>query len=397
MYIFQFLADILGPSPIVLDMAEAITEYNSTARMFYEPVGRMPGQWDHWGERHAPFELSELSVTGQAYCRTGGHREPVERMARRLTGAKGWLVGYRFERCCCPECEGECTCGNGFTKAYTPVWYATVARLSQVQMPDNAYFSYLDGSGEIAPRLVFMVERPWERITPDRWSFGDLKHPNLNTSVLHLGVDSENEAEIFDYRHWPMRLGQPPKHGYWWRRPLEWMEDFPWIFETCVGNWSAGGWLRGYIGSLVYTSDSNIQLQHDPGVNYLYNPGDWPAICRLAFTNFSWLLVRILHNGVMQAEIEIREPVSSPQYLYIDTANGELSVRYCPVSADPCVDLSDLASFVPEASGVTPAAVIVRGNLIECIRPGLTRMEVSGFRMPSLPFSWSYDLTPLYS
>jgi hypothetical protein len=203
--------------------------------------------------------------------------------------------------------------------------------------------------------MVFAVERPWERITPDRWVYGDLKHPNLNTSILHLGVDNENEAEIFNYRHWPSRLAKPPLHGYWWRRPLEWMEDFPWLFENCVGHWSSGGWLNGRIGSLVYLPDGTIQLQDDPGAQYIYNPGDWPALCRLAFANFSWILVRVLHNGVMQAEIEMHQPVSSPQYLYIDTSTGEVSVRYCPVSPSPCVDLSELARFVPEASGATPA------------------------------------------
>jgi hypothetical protein len=398
MYIFQFQADILKQVPIVLDMAEAITEHVSTARLMYEPVGRMPGQWDHWGDRHAIYDLSELSVSGQMYCRSGGQREPIERAARRLTGSKGWLIGYRFERCCCNQCPGGvCTCGNGFNHNYPPSWYATTARLARVNIGDKASGSYLDGIPGAEPQMVFTVERPWERITPDRWVYGDLKHPNLNTSVLHLGVDNENEAEIFDYRHWPMRLAVPPAHGHWWRRPLEWMEDFPWLYETCVGHWTAGGWMNAHIGSLVYRPDGTIQLQDDPGVQYIFNPGDWPALCRLAFSNFSWLLVRVLHNGVMQAEIELHQPVSSPQYLYIDTSTGEVSVRYCPVSSSPCVDLSELARFVPEASGATPAGVVLRGNLIGCIQPGLTRLEIIGFRMPAMPFAWSNDLTPLYS
>jgi len=399
LYIFQFQADILDAHPpIVLDMAEAITEYSSTARPAYETVGKMPGQWDHWGTRHAAFDATELSVTGQMYCRTtGGHREPLERMARRQTGAKGWLIAYRFERCCCEVCGTECICGNGFTRGYPPTWYAAPARLMAAEIADTRGRSYLDNVEGASPRLIFMVERPWEKITPDLWVYGDLKHPNLNTSQLHLGVDNQNEAEIFNYRHWPMRLTKAPSHGFWWRRPLEWMEDFPWLYETCVGHWSAGGWQRGYIGTLIYTPSGAIQKQNDPGVNYLYNPGDWPALCRLAFANFTWLRVRLLHKGVQQVEIEITEPTSSPQYLYVDTSNGELSVRYCPVSDDPCVDLSEYARFVPEASGVTPASVKVFGNLIGCIQPGLTRMEISGFRMPGLPFSWSYDLTPLYS
>lgn len=396
MYIFQFQADVIGPTPIVLDLAEAVTQHNSTARMMYEPISRMPGQWDHWGSRHANYDAGELSVSGQMYCRSGGHREPLDRMARRLTGSKGWLIGYRFERCCCNECEGECVCGNGFRQNIPPTWYATSARLATVDIASSHSTSYLDGTIGAAPRLSFMVERPWERITPNRWAYGDLKTTNLNPSDAYLGT-SGDEDEIFDYRHWPMRLGRPPRHGYWWRRPLEWMENATWLYETCVGNWSAGGWETGRIGSLVYTPDGAVQLQQSPGVNYLYNPGDWPALCRLAFTNFSWLLVRILHNTVLQAEIEIHVPVSSPQYLYVDTDSGELSVRYCPVSPSPCIDLSELATFVPESSQAIPAAVTIRGTLAACIQPGITRMEVSGFRMPGMPFSWSYDIVPLFS
>jgi hypothetical protein len=356
----------------------------------------MPGQWDRWGNRHANYDVNDLSVTGQMYCRSGGHREPLDRMARRLTGSKGWLIGYRFERCCCPTCNGECMCGNGFKRGYPPTWYATTARLAAVEAAGPHSASYLDNTVGAMPRLSFMVERPWERITPNRWVYGDLKTQNLNPDSAYLGT-SGDEDEIFLYRHWPMRLGQPPLHGYWWRRPLEWMENATWLYETCVGNWSAGGWERGRIGSVVYTPDGEVQLQKSPGVSYLYNPGDWPALCRFGFTNFTWLLVRILHNTVVEAEIEVHAPVSSPQYLYVDTDSGELSVRYCPVSPSPCVDLSELATFVPEASQAIPAAVITRGALAACIQPGITKLEISGFRTPGMPFSWSYDLVPLFS
>lgn len=395
MYIFQFQADVLGPTPAVFDLAQAVTEHTSTARMLYEPVGRMPGQWDHWGTRHASFDTSELSVTGQMYCRVGGNREPLQRMARRLTGSKGWLIGYRFERCGCATCGSECMCGNAMTRGYPPTWYATRARLTTVSASDGHSGSYLDGVPGVAPRMGFFVERPWERITPNRWTYGDLRSSNLNSADAYLGV--AQEEDLFYYRHWPMRLVKPPTHGCWWRRPLEWMEHAPWLYETCVGNWTAGGWETGYIGTLVYTPDGEVQMQNSPGVSYLYNPGDWPALCRLAFSNFSWLWVRFLHNSVVQAEIEIHQPISSPQYLYVDTDSGELSVRYCPVSPDPCLDLSQLATFVPEAAQAIPAAVTVRGTLTGCIQPGMTRLEIAGFRMPGLPFSWSHDLIPLYS
>lgn len=397
MYIFQFQADILSSHPpIVLDMAEAVTESQVSIRSGYQSIGRMPGQWDRFGFEHAPFDISELTVTGQMYCRTGGTREPLPRMAKRLTGSKGWLIGYRFERCCCDTCQAECICGNGFSRGYPPTWYATIARLTSSSGGMSHRGQYLDGIEGDMPRLSFTVERPWERITPDRWSFGDLKTANLNPRIPYLGT-SGSENDIFVYRHWPMRLVQPPRHGYWWRRPLEWMEHAPWLYETCVGHWSAGGWETGRIGTLIYTPSGKVQLQKGAGVSYLYNPGDHPALCRLAFSNFSWLLVRILHQTAMQAEIELHVPVSSPQYLYIDTDNGEVSIRYCPVSPSPCIDLSELATFVPEASSAIPAPVVTRGNLAGCIKPGLTQIEFQGFRMPGLPFSWSHDMIPLYN
>lgn len=396
MYIFQFQADVTGPNPVVLDLAEAVSEYGASARMMYEQIGMAPGQWDRWGTRHANYELSAVSVTGTMYCRSGGTREPAERMARRLIGSKGWLIGYRFDRCGCLNCQGECVCGSSLRRGHPPTWYATTARLAGVEGSATHGMDYLERVAGASPRLSFTVERPWERITPDLWTYGDLRLTNPNPHIPHLG-SGQNEDALITPRHWPMRLTPPPIHGYWWRRPLAWMENKPWIYETCVGHWSAGGWLNGRIGTLIYRPDGSIQRRENPGVHHIVNPGDWPSSCRLAFSNFSRIQVRIYNQGNFQAEVELRTPVSSPQYLYIDTDSGECSIRYCPVSDNPCVDLSELATFVPEVETPLPAAAVVRGVLPASIQPGINRLEVLGFRMPGLPFVWSYDQVPLYS
>lgn len=376
---------------MLFDMAEIVSEGSRTARPMTQPIGSLPGHWDHNGDRQAPFEQSMLNVSGQVYCRTGGRREPGERAAVRLTGRKGWLVAFRFERCCCPTCgAGECICGSAFRRAEPPIWYAAPARLLQVDIAGNAW-ARQDGDQPIAPRLSFALERPWERITPDRWIYGDLLIPNVVPPSIPA------EADLYVERHWPMSVQQAPPHGLWWYRPLKWLEDYPWLYETCVEHWSCGGWERGHIGDVTYNADLSVRMEQPQGYSYIFNPGDWPAMARLAFTNFTRLLVEVYSGGVKEAEIEMRDPISSPQYLYVNTANGELSIRYCPVSDDPCVDLSMLARVVPEASEAMPAPVLVRGELASCIAPGLIELRISGFHMPGMPFYWAHDIRPLYS
>jgi hypothetical protein len=328
-------------------------------------------------------------------------------MVKRLVGQKGWLISYRFERCCCDICGNECTCGNGFSRKYPPTWYATKARLLSATFPDNARQPFVYGIGDApAPAIQFMQETPWQRITPDKWVYGDRRITNL---IARSYKNVYTIDDLVTERHWPTCVGSTaPAHGYWWYKPLQWLEDAPWLYETCVGHWTSGGWQLGFMGTIVYNGtwsaqsgvaglSSTMRVYKPPGVLSIYNPGDWPAICRLGFTNFTWLLLRFRWQGQLIMEMLVDRPVTSPQYLYVDTSNGEVSARYCPVSDDPCMDLSQLATFVPEASTATPASVTINGNLIGCIRPGLTQIEVAGFRMPGLRFHWAYDMTPIYS
>lgn len=401
---FQFLANVDGPAPVVFDLAEIISEEARLARPRYEPMANLPGQWDHMGTSQLVYDISTINVSGQVYCRVGGRREPGERAAKRLLGQKGWLVAYRFDRCCCDTCGSECVCGSAASRNVPPSWYATVARLVQVDVASNAWANQNDGDQPVAPRLQFMMEQPWERITPDLWTYGDLLNTNqwqrsafgASGAILHE-PEAVNEDDILIARHWPMRVAQAPAHGHWWRRPLEKLEDYPWLYETCVSHWSSGGWDRARIGDLTYTPDLDVRLERQAGYSFLHNPGDWPAPTRLAFTNFSRLLVQFRSNGVVEAEVELREAVFNPQYLYVDTATGEMSYRYCPVSDDPCIDLSILSRFTPEASGSAPAPAIVRGELATCIRPGITELIVSGLHAPALPFYWAHDIRPIFS
>lgn len=398
MYIYQFGASVLGHPPVLFDMAQLESSVGMTARAAYRTVGRMPGQWNAFGWDQAPWEQSQATLTGSISCHANRRRESGVRMAKRMVGRREWLIGYRFETCGCRICENSegCVCGWAAEQSYPPTWYATTATLGDVSSPMQR-----DGLGEFggepfSPQLAFIIDRPWERITPDKWMFGDLQIPNANPDAWKMNVNGP--WDLINARHWPMRsLSRPSPFAAWWRVPWDKLSPPSWVWETCVANWSSGGWQIGRVGDRVANYDGSWRVDKDPGLLYVANAGDWPALCRLAFTNFGWLHLIIKHEGNITCEIEVQQPVTNPQYLYVDTMSGEISTRYCPVDSDPCVALTTLATYVPEASQAQPIAAILRQNLIGCIRPGINRIEVRGFHRPGATFHWAYDLTPLFS
>lgn len=397
MYLFQFLADPLGPAPVVFEIVSLNTALSSSARAMYQDVSYLPGKWDAMGSDQALFESGELTASGMAMCRQGNRlREPAHRAMARLLGRRGWIIAYRFENCACPSCIGSCTCGYSIRTQAKVTWYATTGRLVKVDnattVGDGAEF----GFAPAMPQINFVIDRPWEYIEGRNWQFGDLKI-TVNPNLAQLGVSSI--GDLIAERHKPCSIGhRGVNHGCWWRLPHAQLERYPFVDENCVGNWSTGGWLMAFLADKVMNHDGTVRYEKAVEPTSVFVPGDWPPDCRIAITNFAYLQATFKHGGVQHASLTLNQKVTSPQYLYIDTVTGETSVRYCPVSTNPCIDLSELATFVPEAGLASPALVeFSTGNSLALLKPGWNQIEFSGFHVPNSQFTWAYDLSPRWS
>lgn len=396
MYIFQFLADPTGPSPVVFEVSSLNTTLATTARAAYQDVAYLAGKWDAMGNDQLLFDVGEVTVNGIAMCRQGKQRESVTRAMNRLLGQRGWIIGYRYEQCSCPTCVGSCACGYGRRTRAIATWYATTGRLIKVDeattLGDGAEY----GNAPPSPQLSFVIDRPWEYISGRHWRFGDLAI-TVNPNRAQIGVSSVDE--LIHERHQPCSIGpHGVSHGCFWRLPYAKVERYPFVEENCVGRWSSGGWLAAYLADVVYNRDGSVRYSKQVEPVTVFVPGDWAPPTRLALTNFRYLDVSFKHNGVVHASIHCDTKVVSPQFLYIDTLTGETSVRYCPLSDNPCHDLSELATFVPEAGDAIPTAVeFFVGNSLALFKPGWNQVEFTGLRVANDLFAFSYDISPRWS
>jgi hypothetical protein len=92
------------------------------------------------------------------------------------------------------------------------------------------------------------------------------------------------------------------------------------------------------------------------------------------------------------------DTVSEPQYALVDPRFGA-EVRYCPVSDDTCMNITqlDLDMYGEIAENGAPLAIDSKtcaqaGRLY----PGRNVVTFSGFRMPGGLFQVSYDIVPQY-
>ena len=396
MYLFQFLADPLGPSPVVFEVTSLNTSLSSSARALYQDVSYLPGKWDAMGSDQALFEAGEMTASGMAMCRQGRLREPAHRAMGRLLGRRGWIIAYRYENCACPSCTGSCTCGYGIRTRAPVTWYATTGRLIKADAATTLGDGAEYGFAPLTPQLSFMIDHPWEYINGRHWEFGDLKI-TVNPNLSQLGISGI--GDLITERHQPCSIGaQGVSHGCWWRLPHAQLERYPFIEENCVGNWSSGGWQAAYLADRVLNHDGTVRYEKAVEPTSVFVPGDWPPDARIAITNFAYLEAKFKHGGVQHASLVLKHKVSNPQYLYIDTLTGETSVRYCPLSTSPCIDLRELATFVPEAGMASPALVeFAIGNSLSLLKPGWNQIEFTGFHLSNNPFAWSYDLVPRWS
>ena len=329
---------------------------------------------DGYGARRAPPATSEVVSSGSVYCNERVTAYEWERMVRSFVGVKDWLIGYRGGGCKCGACGPYVRCCNVCGSEQEVIWLAMKARLREVSVTGTQSTQSMSVPAPIPVQLSYEPYSVWQRMTKTRWVWGRPEALDTVPSDTTLPPDVDEFA-------WPCEFPpctlMPPFRFY--RRSFTWQQNY------CVGNWSAGRWIRSSIDG-----EAIIQV-----------PGDTFPLSRLAFTNFTELTVTVYtptgfnYSFTIGDRFDRAKWVGEPQYLLI-TPTQPPQIRFCPVHDDECLDLvpgvyADIAQNgapVPVESQTVP----VLGHLW----PGRNILSFSGFRLPGHPFHYSYDLTPRF-
>jgi len=375
MHIAQFGSKTaLGYEPVWLAaLGDLSADQSPTAQTEFIPLGRGDFGLDVWGEGRAPAAVAPTRVSGQVFCGNKRTQDEWERELRKFVGVKDWLLGYRGLSCKCGLCVPPIRCCNVCGTDTSVAWFARRARYQGATWSTDKR-TRTGGEADQQVEMTFAGDTHWLRVLPSKWSWG------IPTKDLTVNPEDPCDPPLVTSVAWPCRLplcGLEPPYRFYYNLPDSWLDTY------CVGNWTAGGWKRAHIGG-TYT---------------FFVEGDTNPLMRWAFTNFTNLTVTICSQAGDECSFTISsDSVSAPQYALVDPRFGA-EVRYCPVSDDTCMDITqaDLDMYGAIASEGAPLAIDSRTcDLPGQLFPGRNLVTFSGFRMPGGLFHISYDIVPQF-
>ena len=336
-------------------LGDLTLEADTAARDNFVELGEHSYAVDMWGENRAPMAVSALRVSGQTGCNRSHTLSEAERALRRLVGLKDWLIAARPDECRCGKCGPILRCCFTTGSQQRLRWFARRSRFSSCA---------ITGDGEV--RLSFNSLTPWQAMTERDWYFGRPLAQQLVPTDACAAPDILKMA-------WPRIIppGRETPLRFYQRPALTWPQAY------CVGNWSAGRWIRAHIGG-----EAVIQV-----------PGDFFPQSALAFTNFTRLTVTIC-SSLGESSFSFNQLIGEPQYVLVRPGFAE--VRYCPLEDDECLQAPGPLYEQVAKEG----APIAFSNLSDMfpgrLWPGKNVLRFSGFRLPNHPFAFSYDIRPQY-
>ena len=375
MFIAQFGSNgAWGFRPVWLGaIANLNAEENPEAKATWGDLPYGDFQPDGYGRLRAPAAIAPIDVSGSVFCGRKRTQAEWEREVRRHVGLKDWLVGYRSLSCRCDAHSPPLRTCNVCGLDNQVEWFARRARLLSAAWSDNADTGARWGHSPNAVALRFESDTHWLKMTRAHWVWGV---PNPAGGYLDTG-DRCRAPEI-DEMAWPCNvrtLIYEPPFRWFYRQPADWTDTY------CVANWTAGRWIEGHVGT-----------EDEPGEATVHVMGDTSPLSRLAFTNFSWLVVEICSPSGQSCRMTFdAEWIGEPQYLLVDPRFGA-EVRYCPLGDDACLAVPG-AEHAAIAENGSPYPVGTQTcPLVGQLYPGRNLLRFWGFRLPGRRFHWSYDI-----
>lgn len=334
---------------------------------------------DGYGAWRSPQSFSDITASGLVYCTPGMTAYEWERAVKKHVGVKDWLIGYTGVGCICGTCGPVVRCCKTRGSEREVRWLARQARLQHVTVQGAPEPENMGSMVAIPVSMTYEPWSAWQLMATTRWAWGK---PDTLEVVPWDTCDPPDITEMA----WPCQLpscaSMPPFRFY--RRSRDWVTNY------CVGNWSAGRWIRASVANPESIASTDSEAIIDVA-------GDTYPLSMMGFTNFTELTLTVCsptgfsYTFTVGDRYDSDKWVGEPQYLLISPW-APPQVRFCPVHDDECIDLvpgtyADIAqegAVVPVESETLP----ILGHLW----PGRNILRFNGFRLPGHPFHYSYDI-----